>query len=653
MTPPTPDPFLRAPSGAVTHAGAEARRRRFVEQAAAEVFDEWGYEEILLPLFDHAGVFARGGGRWSERASYRFTEGGDLLALRSDFTALAARAAASRLPRSASRLHYRGELVRRPAPGLAPSLMREVGVERFAAGSGADLEILLLAFETLERLGVRGALFTLGHAGFPLSLLDEALAVTGKADREVRRAEALRGLWRRDRGRIAQALGDRAGPVAGALDHAGGAEVLAAASGADLPDRALRALARLKAVAKELEGLGLDDRFRFDLAELRGFDYYTGLIFEVHAEGAGREIGGGGRYDDLLARFGDARPAVGFALSVDRIAGILPEAGASGEARTRVAPGPASGADAGETARRFRGRRAGRRLGSGAAVNVDGRILPSDAPVVSAVDGAFLHGEAVYENLRTYGGVPLLFEEHLERLRRSAERFGIRLAPANAEITARLHATRQAAGGDGESSLRITLTAGSAAGAPSLVILVRPLAPLPVDPEQGGVGVLLTDRVRAVPGGLPPGVKTTNLAGQRLAVAEAGAVGAHEALLRNDRGELTEGATSNVFRVQGGVVRTAPVGSGLLPGITRALLFEALDEAGIPWVEETVPLARFGEAEEAFLTSSSREVLPIGWFVDLEGRRRSVGDGRPGPVTLAALSAYRRLAARRLVRPGG
>ena len=84
------------------------------------------------------------------------------------------------------------------------------------------------------------------------------------------------------------------------------------------------------------------------------------------------------------------------------------------------------------------------------------------------------------------------------------------------------------------------------------------------------------------------------------------------------------------------MVRTAPVGSGLLPGITRALLFEALDEAGIPWVEETVPLARFGEAEEAFLTSSSREVLPIGWFVDLE-----------------ALSAYRRLAARRLVRPGG
>lgn len=643
MTPPTPDPLLRAPSGAVTHAGAEARRRRFVEQTAADVSAEWGYEEILLPLFDHAGVFARGGGRWSERATYRFTEGGDLLALRSDFTALAARVAARRLPRGASRLFYRGELVRRPAPGLAPSLMREVGVERFADGSGADLEILLLAFETLERLGVRGALFTLGHAGFPLSLLDEALDDAG-AHREIRRSEALRGLWRRDRGRIARALGDRAAPVARALDHAGGAEVLRTAAEADLPARARGALRLLDAVAKELEGLGLADRFRFDLAELRGFDYYTGLIFEVHAEGAGREIGGGGRYDDLLGRFGDARPAVGFSLSVDQIAGILPDPASAGAGRRT--PGIRGGADAAEAARRYRARR----VGSGSAVNLDGRILASDAPVVSAVDRAFLHGEAVYENLRTYGGVPLLFEEHLERLRRSAERFGIPLAPTNAEITARLHETRRVAGGEGESSLRITLTAGAKGGAPSLVILVRPLPALPVDPEREGVGVLLTDRVRAVPGGLPPGVKTINLAGTRLAVGEARAVGAHEALLRNARGELTEGATSNVFRVRDGVVRTAPVESGLLPGITRALLFEALDEAGIPRLEETLPIERFCEAEEAFLTSSSREVLPVAWFVDLDGRRRTVGGGRPGPVTLAALAAYRRLAARRLSR---
>ena len=317
------DSLLRAPSGAITHVGAAARGRRQVEETAATVFRGWGYEEILLPLFDHAEVFARGGGRWSERSSYRFTEGGDLLALRADFTALAARAAATRLPREAERLFYRGEVVRRPGRGLGPSAFREVGVEHFAAGPGADLEILMVALEVLERLGIDGFVFTLGHAGYPLGLLDEALA--GAADRDERRAEALRGLWRRDPSRIRSALGAGAAPLVQTLELFGGKQVPEEAARSPLPERARKAAGELAGIARVLEELGLSDRFRFDLAELRGFDYYTGLIFEIHAPGAGREIGGGGRYDDLLANFGDPRPAVGFSLSVDRLAGILPE----------------------------------------------------------------------------------------------------------------------------------------------------------------------------------------------------------------------------------------------------------------------------------------------------------------------------------------
>lgn len=354
------DPLPRAPAGAAAQVGWGARRRRFVEQTAASVFRGWGYEEILLPLFDHAEVFARAGGRWSERSSYRFTEGGDLLALRADFTALAARAAATRLPRERNRLFYRGEGVRRPGPGLAPSQFREVGIEHFAAGAAADLEILLVALESLDRLGVRGFVFTLGHAGFPLGLLDEALA--GAPDRAARRAEALRGLWRRDRARIEAALGPAAAPVVRALDHAGGVEAVAAARRVSLPDRAEDAVAELAGIAEVLEALGLSERFRFDLAELRGFDYYTGLIFEIHAPGAGREIGGGGRYDDLLAGFGDPRPAVGFSLSVDRIAQIHP---ASGDEDSSPAETITEGPDtAAGLAARFRAARAARARGA-------------------------------------------------------------------------------------------------------------------------------------------------------------------------------------------------------------------------------------------------------------------------------------------------
>jgi ATP phosphoribosyltransferase regulatory subunit len=319
--------------------GDAARRRRRVEEAAAGVFRGWGYEEILLPLFDHAEVFARGGGRWSERSSYRFTEGGDLLALRADFTALAARAAVTRLPRETERLFYRGEVVRRPGRGLGPSAYREVGVEHFAAGTAADVEILLVALEVLERLGIAGYVVTLGHAGYPLGLLAEALS--GAPDRDERRAEALAGLWRRDPSRVRAALGEGAAPLVEALEFFGGSGVLEEARKRPLPERARQGVSRLDGVFGVLEELEVADRFRVDLAELRGFDYYTGLIFEIHAPGAGQEIGGGGRYDDLLANFGDPRPAVGFSLSVDRLATILPDSpGSSRSPVARVASGP-------------------------------------------------------------------------------------------------------------------------------------------------------------------------------------------------------------------------------------------------------------------------------------------------------------------------
>ena len=140
---------------------------------------------------------------------------------------------------------------------------------------------------------------------------------------------------------------------------------------------------------------------------------------------------------------------------------------------------------------------------TGAWANVDGWIGPARAARVSPVDAGFLYGEAVYENLRTYGHIPFLFARHLVRLRRSAEFLGIPLAVSDAEITARLRATQEATGIGGEHSLRVILTAGPQGGEPSLIILVRPLPPLPVDPEREGVGVFRSDWIRAAPGGLP------------------------------------------------------------------------------------------------------------------------------------------------------
>ena len=285
---------------------------------------------------------------------------------------------------------------------------------------------------------------------------------------------------------------------------------------------------------------------------------------------------------------------------------------------------------------------------TGAWANVDGWIGPAQEARVSPVDAGFLYGEAVYENLRTYGHVPFLFAKHLVRLRRSAEFLGIPLAVSDAEIAARLRATQEATGIAGEHSLRVILTAGPQGGEPSLIILVRPLPPLPVDPEREGVGVFRSDWIRAAPGGLPADVKSTNLLGARLAVREAEAAGAHEAVIRGSGGDLTEGATSNLFVVDDGVVLTPPLEDGLLPGITRGLVLEVLRELAIPFEETPVGPGWLATADEAFLTSSSREVLPVTWSAASGEPRRTIGDGKPGPLTLRALAGYRRAVARLL-----
>ena len=137
---------------------------------------------------------------------------------------------------------------------------------------------------------------------------------------------------------------------------------------------------------------------------------------------------------------------------------------------------------------------------NGSAINLDGRIFRPGEPLISPLDRGFLFGEAVYENLRTYDGVPLLFDQHLRRLRRSAAFLGIPLSLSDAAITIRLQDTREAAGIGPEHSLRLILTAGPEDGDPSLLILVRPLPPLPVDPEREGVGVRFTRWRRAVGG---------------------------------------------------------------------------------------------------------------------------------------------------------
>ncbi len=283
-----------------------------------------------------------------------------------------------------------------------------------------------------------------------------------------------------------------------------------------------------------------------------------------------------------------------------------------------------------------------------ATVNVNGRISDQAHAVVSVFDHGFLYGEGVYETLRTYNGQPFLIGRHMQRLRRSADMLVLPVPLGDAEIDARFRETMRAAGLGGavdrEAYIRILVTRGigeltydpAACPDASVVVIVKPHVEPPREWIERGTRVALVDVVRNHPGSVNPLIKSNNLLNNALAMQEAFRRGAVEGVMRNYRGELAECTQSNLFVVKNGAALTPPIEAGLLPGITRAFLFEVGAAAGIDVREQVLRDADLVGADEAFFTSTTRELVPI---VQVDGR--TIGSGKPGVVTRALLDAFR------------
>src|SRR6478735_8314957 len=275
-----------------------------------------------------------------------------------------------------------------------------------------------------------------------------------------------------------------------------------------------------------------------------------------------------------------------------------------------------------------------------AMVNINGRMLDKEHAVISVFDHGFLYGEGVYEVLRTYDAVPFLFDRHMRRMRTSASMIRLDVPWSDDELNRRVTDTIAAAGirADGnEAYIRILVTRGvgeitydiAACPDPSVVIIAKPHVDAPASAYTDGVTVSLVGIVRNHPGSVNPIIKSNNLLNNALGSQEAFGRGAFEAVMRNYRGEIAECSTSNIFAVKNGAVITPPLDAGLLAGITREFLFEIAREIGVPMREQVMHDADLLGADEAFLTSTTREVVPI---VSVDGH--VIGSGRPGPVTL-------------------
>jgi branched-chain amino acid aminotransferase len=284
-----------------------------------------------------------------------------------------------------------------------------------------------------------------------------------------------------------------------------------------------------------------------------------------------------------------------------------------------------------------------------AMVNVNGRISNERQAVISVFDHGFLYGDGIYETLRTYNGRLFLFDRHMRRLRNSARLIELAIPLTNDELARHISNTIAATKLDGEAYVRVLATRGvgeitydlKATPKPSWVIIVKPLVEPPPEIYERGCKVALVDIIRNHPGSVNPMIKSNNLMNQALAAQQALKQDAFDAVMRNYRGELTECATSNLFIVKNGIVVTPSVECGVLPGITRELIFEVGRHAGIEVREQVLHDDDLFDADEAFLTSTTREVVPI-VAVD----KRVIGNGKPGPVTRKLLKAFRDLAHR-------
>ncbi len=315
------DTIAPIPPGAQDLTGPAAAARRRLQAIAAELSLRAGFEELLPPTFEYEDVFLRAGGAEVAERLIRFPDrDGRMLALRYDFTASLARVAATTFRGAARplRLSYSGRVFRQdPERGGRPREILQAGVELLGQGDlAADVELVRLTLQLVHAMGLQHYQLNLGHAG----VLAPGLAALPEGER----AAIRRWIDRKDRGSLTRALATAPADARALIPLAFviGRRAALDRARAEAPAAAHASLAALQQLD---DALTPAERTHvvYDLGEVRGLDYYTGIHFELFIAGAGRAAGAGGRYDTLMGRFGQPMPAVGMSLDLDTIAEAL------------------------------------------------------------------------------------------------------------------------------------------------------------------------------------------------------------------------------------------------------------------------------------------------------------------------------------------
>ena len=248
---------------------------------------------------------------------------------------------------------------------------------------------------------------------------------------------------------------------------------------------------------------------------------------------------------------------------------------------------------------------------------MDGRIVPRTSKAIRTDDRAVLYGWGAFETLRVYAGLPFDLEPHLARMRPTAKMLGIRADLSASRMRRAIARLLRANRVRGDVGLRITLTGGPVGGLPTLFLHARTLEPSPDMLRARGIRLCLAPWRRVTSAPLR-GHKTLNYLDHMIARAHARRRRADEAVYADPEGRLLEGTLSSLFVVRSGTILTPPIDRGILPGITRARVVRIIRSLRLPIGERQIALRDLRACDEAFITSSTNEVLPVASF-----------DGRP------------------------
>jgi branched-chain amino acid aminotransferase len=278
-------------------------------------------------------------------------------------------------------------------------------------------------------------------------------------------------------------------------------------------------------------------------------------------------------------------------------------------------------------------------------IYIDGNFVDQAEAKISVFDHGLLYGDGVFEGIRFYNNRVFRFEAHIDRLWDSARAIALEIPMSKTEmVAATLETIRQNDLHDGYIRTLVTRGIGSlglspdSCRRPSVVIIAATIALYPEELYQKGLTMATCSTRRPSPAALSPRVKSLNYLSNIMGKIEAQMAGAGEGLMLNEQGYVSECTADNIFIVKNGVMWTPPLHSGILAGITRDVVIELAAQHKIPCIERDMTRYDIYTADECLLTGSGAEVIPA---VQLD--RRTIGTGKPGPITLKLIESFREL----------